>query len=478
MKDLLKIIEAKSFSFNIKNITLFAFVWFTIGFSLGTATLMGPVRWITDYTRISNMESSIENWAVRVTIFIFVIFSFKLSLYLVREFLVSNSAVKKILIVVIPLIVTFFSLWLWLNPKMMQFNSVQTSESYGNIEFIFGPYPEEDKIIELKNQNIRGIISLLHEAVVPFEPKLLGDERELAIKHGVELIHLPMLPWVSANENSMKEVRKLAKEGSGKYYVHCYLGKDRVGVVRRAIKEILGEEKISGEVNTRKIDDFEKFERGEIVKLDSGLYVTPYPTDEEFFAFVLNGSFKNVVSLLTPENIDDRQWIDKEEKILKENGINYTLLPINLKFFDPLKLYDHVKTVRSLEKPVLVHAFLSPSPQSKVFIDCYISDTPALPEYIFSRFMQGGKVKLIKPNIAIGPQPLEHEINGYLFERGIRTIGYSGKENKEISELKNAAENGNIKWVNISNNNIHLTTNGGPWYLFGDNIDKMIKSDY
>ena len=478
MRKLLKNIEYNLFEVNIKNISLFAVIWFMLGFSLGTATLMGPVRWITDYTRSSNMDPSVENWAIRIVIILFVIISFIIAINLTKNFVNSNSVVNKTLTILIPFLLTAFSLWLWLNPKMMQFNSVQTSQTYENIEFIFGPYPEEDKFLELKKLKVTGIISLLHESVVPFEPKLLSDERELAKKYGIEVIHLPMLPWISSNENSLNEIKKLAVEGKGKYYVHCYLGKDRVGVVRKAIQQILGEEKISGEIRKRNIDDKKQFERGIIIKLDEGIYFSPYPTDEEFFSYLLSGSFENVISLLTPENPEDVPWIEKEEKVFSENGINFKLLPINLNSYNPEKLLKYIEIVRKLEKPVLVHAFLTPSPQSEMFTYSFNTGNPSLPKYLFETMMRNGKVKFHNLSIAYGPKPLPNEIGGYLYKKGIRKIGFSGNETNEISLLKKIAKENKIEWVKISPNNIKIVNNGGPWYLFGSEISELLKNSY
>jgi protein tyrosine phosphatase (PTP) superfamily phosphohydrolase (DUF442 family) len=361
----------KFFPLNIKNILVFFTIWLLVGFPFGTCTLMGPVRWITEFTRNSSLDPSIENWLIRIVILLFIASSFFVSLYLVKGFVNTFSQLKKVMIIGLPICLSVLALWLWFNPSIMQFNSTVSSESYDNIEFIFGPYPDEDKIIELKKQNITGIISLLHEAVVPFEPKFLSDEIEQTAKYGLKLIHLPMLPWVSSNEHSLNEIRRIAREGSGKYYVHCYLGKDRVGVVRRVIKDILGEENISGEYNQRNIENKKSFERGRIIKLDDRVYLTPYPTDEEFFAYILNGAFENVVSLLTQNNPEDVQWIEKEEQLLRSNNINYHYMPIDIKSYDLSKINEYTQKIKHMEKPILIHAFLVDSPQTDLFMDSY-----------------------------------------------------------------------------------------------------------
>ena len=91
-------------------------------------------------------------------------------------------------------------------------------------------------MIQLKREGFT-IVSLLHPAVVPFEPKLISDEKKLAESIGVPLIHVPMLPWVSGNQEALATIRQLAADRTRHFYVHCYLGQDRVRVVRHAIRD-------------------------------------------------------------------------------------------------------------------------------------------------------------------------------------------------------------------------------------------------
>ena len=73
------------------------------------------------------------------------------------------------------------------------------SETRAGSSFTFGPYPTEDRLAALERDGYTAVISLLHPAVVPFEPKLIADETAAAERVGIEFIHLPMLPWIADN---------------------------------------------------------------------------------------------------------------------------------------------------------------------------------------------------------------------------------------------------------------------------------------
>ena len=114
------------------------------------------------------------------------------------------------------------------------------------------------------------------------------------------------------------------------------------------------------------------FERGKIFKIDEGVYLSPFPTDDELMRYVLNGSIKKVVSLLNPKHPPDTMWINREQKILNSNLVPYELLPIDLK--SPTyenKLIEIAKKIKNMPRPLLVHAFLTKSSQTDAFIEEY-----------------------------------------------------------------------------------------------------------
>ena len=101
--------------------------------------------------------------------------------------------------------------------------------------FTFGPYPELAEMQKLKDQGYDGVVSLLHPTI-PFEAVLIAREEGAAKLVGIKLYHFPMLPWISDNQNARDGVQKLIR-GSGRYYVHCYLGTHRTNLVRQMVLE-------------------------------------------------------------------------------------------------------------------------------------------------------------------------------------------------------------------------------------------------
>ena len=362
----------KKFKLSFKNIFLFLYYWLCIGFFLGTLILMGPVRWLANYARAHDWSESKEKMLVFILIGVLIVVSFLFA----RLIAIKTIALKKkpitISLIVGFLLLFAISLWFWMNPKMMiDHNMKESKENISGTEFVFGTYPEKEKLLELKKDNYTAVISLLSMAVVPFEPILINQEATAAKDVGIELIHIPMLPWVSANDDLEDKIEEIIKRGNGKYYVHCYLGKDRVNVFKKVLTSLSKEVTINSlqPENRRTLYDIKKFERGNISLLDSNVFFMPYPTDEEFFGYVLNGSIKTLVCLLNPNNKDDKPWIDKEKTIsekYKVAFINYPWVTLS-----KTKKETVMKEIFKLDKPIAIHAFNSNAPECTEFIEIF-----------------------------------------------------------------------------------------------------------
>lgn len=351
---------------------LFLYLWLMVGFFAGTLTLIGPVRWTTSLIRAWGLSQSTEDLIVKVIIALYVLLSIVISLWLVKIVKHIQKREIRIGIVLIVTLLAAGALYLWMNPSIMiARQESQQIESVQGPSFTFGSYPGRDRLIHLRNQGYTAIISLLHPAVVPFEPKLLSDEKAL-IKEigGIEFIHIPMLPWVGQNEDSLNKIRGLAQKGKGRYYVHCYLGKDRVNLVKRIVEQAGAQVDVEAIGSDRRLSEEEVFERGKIFQLEKDVYLTPYPTDEEFLAYILTGEIKSVVSLLDPTK--DADLIKKERELLEGYKISFNLFPITSN--DHGKALEVAKKVRELPRSVVVHAFLSDplrSPTVKTFLEAY-----------------------------------------------------------------------------------------------------------
>jgi protein tyrosine phosphatase (PTP) superfamily phosphohydrolase (DUF442 family) len=470
-------------SFSTKNILLFCFIWLCIGFSTGTFILIYPVHWITDYAAINDWSSSRENNTIKFVIFLFVIISFLISLQLLKIYYKLTSKKIIILFVFSLISITSLNLWLWFNPAVMtKLNPGKlTSEYTKGAQFNFGPYPTEDALQELKDSDYKLVISLLHPSVLPFEPKLIKDEEKAVAKVGIKYIHIPMLPWVSDNLEVIKKLKEIIKTEKGKIYVHCNLGRDRANVVKSLIKNnngiVVHTEK---EGQHRKLTDIKKFERGDIIQLEKEVFLIPYPTDEEYFGYILASPIKNVVSLLNPADKENLVLIKKEEKLLKSHEITLHQMPLTVDSYNPNAALKIVQSIKKLPRPIVIHAFFTKGAIPEAFLLTYKTNKQSLPPALFKEPMKNGTPIVISSNVIAGATPLESEFKSYLFKRGIRNIAFIGnKKATEVNLLATKAINSGLTWKNYDLNDPALLKNlkaDGTWYIFGSPLVEIKKT--
>ncbi len=363
-----------------RSLATFAVLWLATGFCLGTSTLLGPVRWVAAYGRRAGWPEGAEDAAVTGIIGLLVAGTALLAVVLTRVARRSGERHVRIGLPVLVLLAALASVALWLDPAAL--GADMGRETRIGTSFTIGPYPTLDRMKELKARGYTAIVTLLHPAVVPFEPKLLADERAAAREAGIELIEAPMLPWIADNAESLAKIERLAREGRGKYYVHCYLGRDRVHMVRQALEETAASLEVSPETaaGTLRLEEGTALERGAAHALGEGSFLTPLPTDDELVAFVLPGEWTTVVSLLDPANPDDRPWIEREREALSSYGVPFRVLPLDGERPDPGRVREIVREVRALPPPVLVHAFLGPStgksPAAAAFLEAWNAAGP------------------------------------------------------------------------------------------------------
>src|SRR5207253_2600800 len=127
-----------------------------------------------------------------------------------------------------------------------------------------------------------------------------------------------------------KIIEDVVKNGKGKYYIHCYLGKDRVNVAKNLILHLSGSISNQKTESSRTFEGMRSFERGNIYKIDSACYIPPYPTDEEFLAFFLAGHIKTVVNLMDSNITENKSWIQKERNALRPYGVTFKNIAVNV----------------------------------------------------------------------------------------------------------------------------------------------------
>ncbi|HWB26297.1 MAG TPA: hypothetical protein VG738_12490 [Chitinophagaceae bacterium] len=328
-----------------------AFCWLFTGFAMGTIILLWPLRIWVNFARDNNLPSYIESAGVIVMILFLVVLSFRLSLQLFQWQLLSGTLWWRMAALALPCIAAIIALWLFLHPDII--NSDNEGQNISE-KFTIGPYPDETKIVELKKEGYTDIISLLHPAVVPFEPRLIKEEEAAAAKNGIHLIEAPMLPWIGDNEASLKKIENIVKTGKGKYYIHCYLGKDRVNVVRNMLTRLNGKTGNDAGDSRRTFEEIGSFERGDVYRIDSEVYVTPFPTDEEFLSFFLAGNVKTVVNIMDSTEKGAEPWIVKERKVMEEGNIKFKMMTVKALDAEPY-LRRIIDSVNIWPKPLVVH---------------------------------------------------------------------------------------------------------------------------
>ncbi|WP_332646491.1 hypothetical protein [Lysinibacillus sp. 54212] len=224
--------------------------------------------------------------------------------------------------------------------------------SQGEIEvgerFTFGPYPEKENLELLKEQGYDGVITLL-SPTLPIEKPLLDKEIKAGEEADIEIISMPMLPWVGDNTETLNQIKELISQDDKRYYVHCYLGRHRVDVVKQLVNEESG-----GEYDLLVLQPT-SFERGDLVyDEENEVLIGPYPTDEEWFTRIRRGEVKEVVSLLKSEQSD---WLQKEQQTASEMDMAFRHFPIG-ETYTRAQLQEAVDYVKSLDHKAFVHSLL------------------------------------------------------------------------------------------------------------------------
>lgn len=465
------------FRFNGRNILLLVAVWAVTGFILGTETLLGPSRWIADYARSAPEHAYVEGPAVRSLILVLMAVSLVLALLITKAILLSD---RKHVRFGMPLLLGIFltaTLYMWFNPE--KFGNAKPLTSGSKERFTVGPYPDLGKLKELKQDGYTGVISLLHPAVVPFETSLIETEKANAKAVGIEVQHLPMLPWISDNRESLAKLGEIASKPGGRYYLHCYLGKDRVNVALRRIAEADPSSTGIERMNLRQLSMRRRLERGRVMKPAENVFVVPYPTHEELFGYILAEGITNVVCLMDPEEEGAAKVIGTADKDLGDHGVKLTRCPIVRRKYDAEAARRAATMVKTMNGTVVVFDFVCPSFRTEAFIQALGSDLPALPPSFAGTNLLVAPVRHVAQNALCGRRPERLKEFEQLEDIGIRKFMYVGKggdpEAVRDSEFTKA---GKFDWRVVdplTEEADKLLAEGGPWYVYGRIQEEMVR---
>ncbi|MEO7457476.1 MAG: hypothetical protein ABIY52_14520 [Gemmatimonadaceae bacterium] len=312
----------------------FGYAWFTIGLFTGTLVLVLAVRGILNVLHRLGWGQVAQNRLFMVVIVLFVVGSFMLARRVVRMLYRLRPGTRKAALVALA-VPALLSGYAWSNPTKFLAGFAGTESSSlamaGGPNFMFGSYPDDAHLRELKAKGVTAVVSLQSPAVV-VEISGINEERKSAERAGLQFIEAPMLPWVSDNTESLEKIKQLALTGKGTYYVHCGLGRDRVNIAKRVIESLQSEThaRVASTTDLKHAIGFERrtepFERGMPMKVQDGVWVVPFLNKEEFYGFILQGQPGHVILALNPADSVQRLWIADAEKQFRQYAVSYTAI--------------------------------------------------------------------------------------------------------------------------------------------------------
>ncbi|WP_217586102.1 hypothetical protein [Lentibacillus saliphilus] len=327
-------------------------LWFILLSTFGVGggilfLLFGVVPIEQSYTDRGWSQYRIDN-VMKYYVLGWVVFGFIVS-FVYYRFVVRKERWKTAIVLMLSSIALCgFSLHFFLNTGAGLVQQSQGEVVEGE-RFTFGPYPEKGDMERIKAQGYDGIITLL-SPTLPIEKPLLDKERKNAEAVGMDVFSYPMLPWVGDNTDSIEQIRELVANSDKKYYVHCYLGRHRVDIVKQVINEEGG---LDYDVMFLQPTTFE---RGNTYYLpEDQLLLGPYPTDEEWFTRIKRAEVEEVITLLPN---DKTKWIDGAQQVAQEMNMTFTHMPLNSDFTkgDLLEIVNYVK---QQDHKIFLHRFAS-----------------------------------------------------------------------------------------------------------------------
>jgi protein tyrosine phosphatase (PTP) superfamily phosphohydrolase (DUF442 family) len=295
--------------------------------------------------------------------------------------------------------------------------------------FTFGPYPDLPELQKLKAQGYDGVISLLHPTI-PFETVLIAREEANARQVGLRLYHFPMLPWISDNTGAREGIRKLIR-GSGRYYVHCYLGTHRVNLVRALVLE--GQREGTQAANTLLPL---ALDRGMLLTYDNKrIVVGPFPSDDEWYVSILSTGIREVVTILDPNKPDYQTFIEKAKKVCKDGGLLYTSRPLDTQSPGARDVQDLAMYLQQADHKVFVVGIRNGNWTWALDAALGGGGAPFHTDITKDKFERGELLRVNKWLI-LGPYPTDEEV-GPLRAAGV----------KDLVSLLDEHNKGDAQWI-------------------------------
>ncbi len=459
------------FPFNAENLGLFALIWLFLGFSLGLSTLFGPVRWIADLT----IDYEIEQRLIKLLIGFYVISTALISAWLVRVWRRPGQRIHiKCLIILFAFCSGISSFLYMVFPSY--FGSVSIIETSRSEKITFGPLPNKEQMQELKNKGYTVIIALLDPGILP-EKLILDREKVAAREVGIQLIHIPMIPWVGEKTNDLakEKFREIFSQEAvnDRYYVHCYLGADRVNIAKKMIQAIFPGLIEVQETHSNPLEKTHSLYNGKVIQLGNEIFIIPSPTRDEIFNYL--GKMPLVTSILDPAFFREKGRIDELGEILKQFNTPYEVFSIPPIGIDPYQVLDVVQKMKNLSTPFVIETNDTDSARAEIFAQTFFYQKPSLAPSLFIRGMERGSVLFYRFNTVLGPRPTPQEFRNDLYENGIRKVLYLGNPlaNEAVEDSQNARR-ANLEFRAVNDSDWpQIVMQDGPWYVYGTGVQDM-----
>ncbi|HEX9310142.1 MAG TPA: hypothetical protein VF887_04985 [Gemmatimonadaceae bacterium] len=310
----------------------FLYLWLMVGMFFGTFVLLLPVRWILAGLERLGTDQAFQNLVLMLVILAYVVVSALFARWLQRRILVARSGVVRYGVPVIATALAITAVWLWSNPgklfaSLAGGSSSKLTMASGAI-WEFGRYPDSATLSGFKSEGYTAVITLEHSSDL-VERQAIIDERRLAREIGIKLVEAPMLPWISNNQRSLALIRRIASQGTGRYYVHCGLGRDRVNLVKHMLegmgaRTVTGPGYLQGNFLDTRIPNFE---RGQLGNFGNDKWIAPYPNDYEMLGNFIQGRRSHVILALDTTDTTQLRWEHEAVSEFRQYAIPFDEMP-------------------------------------------------------------------------------------------------------------------------------------------------------
>lgn len=346
----------------------FLYLWLMVGMFVGTIVLVLLVRWIVAGMEQLGWDQRAQNIVLVVVILAYLVFSWFIARALHRRMLATSNRTIRFGIPVIATALAVTTFLLWSNPggvfaSLAGGSSSRLSMGSGAV-WEFGRYPDSEILQRLKREKVTAVISLEHPGDL-VERQGIEEERRATRALGLKLIEAPMLPWVSNNQASLDLIRSIARKGTGRYYVHCGLGRDRVNLVKHML-EGMGARTVAatGYLEGNFFDTrIPNFERGQLGTFGDDKWLVPYPDKHEMLANILQGKTAQIILALDTTDAQQRQWWQETRAAFMEYAIPFE--DMSTKSDDQTRIKQIVARILAVRGPAAVIVPFTPKKDGK-----------------------------------------------------------------------------------------------------------------